>query len=65
MQYTLNSTHFLISPIFFKFIYFWERERERERMNGGGAERGKETENPKQAPQCQHGAQCGAETYRP
>ena len=44
---------------FFKslFSYF-----EREGMSRGGAEREGEIENPKQAPHCQHGAQCQART---
>ena len=43
-----------------KFIYF-ERERKRE---WGEAEREGERENPKQAPNCQHGAQCGTRTHK-
>ena len=54
----------LFSHYFFslEFIYFErERERERERAHeSGGAEREKETKNPKQALHCQSRARCGA-----
>ena len=40
----------------FFYVYLFLRERERQRVSGGGAERGGETQNPKQAPgsECQH-----------
>ena len=43
--------------IFFStfFIYFWDRERQS--MNGGGAERERETQNRKQAPGSEPSAQ--------
>ena len=43
------------------FIYFWERNRVRV---GEGQKEG-ETQNPKQAPGCEHRAQCGALTHEP
>ena len=43
----------------FKFIYlFWEGEN----VSRGGAERGRDRENPRQAPCCQHRAWWGART---
>ena len=44
-------------------IYLFLREREREQA-GEGHTKGKR-ENPKQAPHCQQGAQCGAWTHEP
>ena len=41
--------------IFFMFTYF--RERDRQNMSGGGAERERETQNPKQAPGSELSAQ--------
>ena len=48
----------LMLKIFFN-VYFWERERESERasMSGGGAERERETQNPKQVPGSEPSAQ--------
>ena len=44
----------VIRIFFFNFfnvyLFLTERERERERMGGEGAERQRETQNPKQAP---------------
>ena len=45
----------------FKFIYF---ERDRDCMSEGGAERGRERENPKQALHCQHRARCRVQTHK-
>ena len=42
------------------FIYL---ERNRDNMSGGGTEKEGEREDPKQAPRCQHRAQCGARTH--
>ena len=44
-------------------IYF-EREKERERTRAGEGQRGRERKNPKQAPHCEHGAQCRAPTHK-
>ena len=54
-----------LTSIFFTFIYFWETERQS--TIGGGAEREKETQNPKQAPGsgCQRRARHGARTHKP
>ena len=44
---------FVNNPVFFKCNVYWflrERERERECVRRGGAERERETKNPKQAP---------------
>ena len=40
-------------------------ERELASMSGGGAERERERENPKQAPHCQHRAWCRAQSQEP
>ena len=37
---------------------------DREKTQVGEGERERETENPKQAPHCQHKAQCGAQTRK-
>ena len=50
---------------FFSVYLFILREREKERANGGGAERGRENENLRQAPHSQHRAQCGDPTQKP
>ena len=54
----LKSLFFLI---FFNFYLFF---RQRQIMNGGGSERERETQNPKQAPGSELSAQCGACTHR-
>ena len=56
--------------LFFKFIYlYWEREseqeRERARTQMGEGQRERKTENPKQAPCCQHRAGCGGRAHKP
>ena len=64
---TYNFAFYLFFSYFLKFIFERERERDREteRVRRGGAERERERENPKKAPHCQHGAQCGAQTHEP
>ena len=46
---------YFIKKMFLTFIYFWDRERQS--MNGGGSERERETQNPKQAPGSELSAQ--------
>ena len=57
----LTRDPFYFFSIFLMFIFARERERERERerasMSGGGAERARETQNPKQAPSSELSAQ--------
>ena len=47
---------------FLKVYLFILRETEAVQVGEGQTE--KETENPKQAPHCQLGARCGAQTYK-
>ena len=52
--------------LFLMFIYvFWERAQERSIKQAGEGQGERETENPKQAPRCQHRAQCGAQIHKP
>ena len=58
-----NSVLLTTSDIFFNVYLFILREGEH--VQAGEGQREKETENPKQAPRCQHGTQCGAQTHKP
>ena len=49
------------SFLFWMFIYFWERQT----VWAEEGQRERETENPKQAPCCQHRAWCGVQTHEP
>ena len=53
------TTNFLFLNVFLMFLFTFERERERDRdrASGGGAERARETQNPKQTPGSQLSAQ--------
>ena len=50
-NWTIQASQFLF--LLSLFIYF---ERDRERAGAGGEQRGRERENPMQAPHCQHRA---------
>ena len=54
----------LFFNIFFKFFYVYLFTLREIETVWGGAERERETENPKQALHYQHRAQCGARTHK-
>ena len=54
LYFLFYSFYFLFIEFSF-FFFFWERERQKK----------KETENPKQAPLCQHKARHGSKTREP
>ena len=51
-------------PVFREGVRKCRHKRERE-QGEGQTERGRERENPKQAPHCQCGVRCGARTHEP
>ena len=65
-HFLLRGLHSLSEMIrFYKMFIYFERESARTWVQAGEEQRGREGENPKQVPHCQHRARCGARTHKP
>ena len=63
--YIYNIYHIFILYIIYTYIFNVYLFILRERVQTGEGQGEREAENPKQAPHCQHRAQCGAGTQEP